>query len=121
MLTRPAGTRHAMSRALPNSSGEANMNRTLTADEILKQAQPLTNQHAHEIQPFGHLVRMPIALDENVCRESVDNLNQLLADTLTLRDMYKKHHWQVTGPTFYQLHLLFDKHYKEQSELADQV
>jgi starvation-inducible DNA-binding protein len=97
------------------------MDRSLSADEILKQAQPITNQHTHEIQPFGHLVRMPIALDEQVCRESVENLNQLLADTMTLRDMYKKHHWQVAGPTFEQLHLLFDKHFKEQSELVDEI
>jgi starvation-inducible DNA-binding protein len=64
---------------------------------------------------------MPIALSENVCKESVENLNQLLADTITLRDLYKKHHWQVAGPTFYQLHLLFDKHYDEQNELVDAI
>ena len=95
--------------------------KTIDADTLLNQAKPLTGQHAHEIQPFGHLVKMPIALAENVCKESVDNLNQLLADTMTLRDMYKKHHWQVAGPTFYQLHLLFDKHYEAQNELVDQV
>src|SRR6476661_1775651 len=94
---------------------------TLDADTILKRAAPVTGQHAHEIQPFGHLVRMPIALSEHACKESVDNLNQLLADTMTLRDLYKKHHWQVAGPTFYQLHLLFDKHYEEQSELVDKI
>ena len=93
----------------------------LDADTILKRAAPVTGQHAHEIQPFGHLVRMPIALSEHVCKESVDNLNQLLADTMTLRDLYKKHHWQVAGPTFYQLHLLFDKHYDEQNEVVDAV
>ena len=93
----------------------------IDADDILKQAQPLTHQQAHEIQPFGHLVRLPIALAENVCKESVDNLNQVLADTITLRDLYKKHHWQVAGPTFYQLHLLFDKHYEEQNELVDKI
>ena len=27
----------------------------------------------------------------------------------------------MSGPTFYQLHLLFDKHYEEQSELVDQI
>jgi starvation-inducible DNA-binding protein len=54
-------------------------------------------------------------LAETACKESVDNFNQLLADTVTLRDLYKKHHWQVAGPTFYQLHLLFDKHYDEQN------
>jgi len=94
---------------------------TLDAETILKRVTPQTQQHAHEIQPFGHIVRMPIALSEDVCRESVDNLNQLLADTITLRDLYKKHHWQVTGPTFYQLHLLFDKHYDEQNELVDAI
>jgi starvation-inducible DNA-binding protein len=95
--------------------------RTLDADAILAHAKPLTNQQAVELQPFGHLVKMPIALAENACKESVESLNQLLADTITLRDMYKKHHWQVSGPTFYQLHLLFDKHAGEQSELVDAI
>jgi starvation-inducible DNA-binding protein len=94
---------------------------TIDADTLLKRATPVTGQHAHEIQPFGHLVRMPIALSEHACKESVDNLNQLLADTMTLRDLYKKHHWQVAGPTFYQLHLLFDKHYDEQNDVVDAV
>jgi starvation-inducible DNA-binding protein len=93
--------------------------KTLDADVILKRATPLANQQAHEIQPYGHLVKLPIALSESACRESVANLNQLLADTITLRDLYKKHHWQVAGPTFYQLHLLFDKHYEQQNELVD--
>ena len=92
---------------------------TLDADEILHHATPIDHQHGHEIQPFGHLIRMPIALSESACIESVDNLNQVLADTMTLRDLYKKHHWQVAGPTFYQLHLLFDKHYAEQAKLVD--
>jgi starvation-inducible DNA-binding protein len=58
-------------------------------------------------------------LDQQVCATSVELLNQILADTITLRDLYKKHHWQVAGHTFYQLHLLFDKHFDEQSELVD--
>ena len=97
------------------------MTKTIEADSILKAAEPLVHQHAPEIQPYGHIVRMPIALSENVCKESVENLNQLLADTMTLRDLYKKHHWQLAGPTFYQLHLLFDKHYGEQDELVDAI
>src|SRR5262245_25971209 len=91
----------------------------IEADAIMASATPLAHQHAHEIQPYGHLVRMPIALSEVACKESVENLNQVLADTITLRDMYKKHHWQVAGPTFEQLHLLFDKHAGEQTELVD--
>ncbi|HXJ04708.1 MAG TPA: DNA starvation/stationary phase protection protein [Candidatus Acidoferrum sp.] len=86
-----------------------------------KQARPIQHQHAPEIQPYGKIAKLPIALDEKVCAASAENLNQLLADTITLRDMYKKHHWQVAGHTFYQLHLLFDKHHAEQDELVDSV
>ena len=95
--------------------------KTLDADAILAHARPLVHQQAHEIQPFGHLVKLPIALSETACKESVENLNQILADTITLRDLYKKHHWQIAGPTFYQLHLLFDKHYDEQNALVDLI
>jgi starvation-inducible DNA-binding protein len=95
--------------------------KTIDADAVITRATPVANQQAHEIQPFGRLVRMPIALSENACQQSVENLNQVLADTITLRDLYKKHHWQVAGPTFYQLHLLFDKHAGEQTELIDML
>jgi starvation-inducible DNA-binding protein len=82
---------------------------------------PNIGQEAAEIQPFGTIVKLPNGLSEKVCQESVERLNQILADTMTLRDMYKKHHWQVAGKTFYELHLLFDKHYKEQAELVDKI
>ncbi len=92
-----------------------------TPVKVARNAAPLTGQHANEIQAFGSVVPMPIALAEGTRRESASNLNQLLADTITLRDLYKKHHWQVSGPTFYQLHLLFDKHFNEQNELVDLI
>src|ERR1700676_767664 len=90
-------------------------------EEGANRAKPVLHQQAREIQPFGKIARLPIALDEVVCAKSIENLNQLLADTMTLRDMYKKHHWQVAGITFYQLHLLFDKHHGEQDELVDAI
>ena len=86
---------------------------------ILDRVRPLQAHDKREIQAFNAIAKLPIALAEDVCRASVDNLNQLIADTMTLRDMYKKHHWQVAGVTFYQLHLLYDKHFNEQSELVD--
>jgi starvation-inducible DNA-binding protein len=85
-------------------------------------AQPRLRQRAPEIQAYGtvnHL--LPLELEEPVRLEMTAQLNQLLADTMTLRDLYKKSHWQVAGPTFYQLHLLFDKHYDEQVELVDSI
>ncbi len=89
--------------------------------EGAQRAKPVLHQHAREIQPYGKIAKLPIALDETAFESSIDNLNQILADTMTLRDMYKKHHWQVAGATFYQLHLLFDKHHGEQDELVDTI
>lgn len=87
----------------------------------MHEAQPLVSQRGEVIQDFGTAIRMPIALSEEVCSESIRLLNQILADTITIRDLYKKHHWQVAGHTFYQLHLLFDKHYEEQNKLVDEI
>lgn len=82
----------------------------------------LLNQSANAVQRFGTVrQRVPIALNEKARQDSVERLNQVLVDTMSLRDLYKKHHWQVSGPTFYQLHLLFDKHFGEQSELVDTI
>src|SRR5881296_2602006 len=83
-------------------------------------AQPRFHQRAREIQEYGTVnYALPLELEHTVRLEMTAQLNQLLADTMTLRDLYKKSHWQVAGPTFYQLHLLFDKHYDEQVELVD--
>lgn len=85
-------------------------------------AQPRIHQRAAEIQRYGTVSHaLPLELDEPVRLEMTEQLNQLLADTMTLRDLYKKSHWQVAGPTFYQLHLLFDKHYGEQAEIVDTI
>src|ERR1700732_4020396 len=89
--------------------------------EGTRRSDPILRENAGGIQPYGKIAKLPIALDEKVCAASTENLNQLLADTMTLRDMYKKHHWQVAGSTFYQLHLLFDKHHEEQDELVDEI
>jgi starvation-inducible DNA-binding protein len=83
---------------------------------------PRWHAQAKEVQRFGQVVvDMPHRLDADVRQQMVTKLNQLLADSITLRDMYKKHHWQVSGPTFYQLHLLFDKHFDEQIEMVDTI
>ena len=85
-------------------------------------AQPRLHQSAPEIQAYGTVSHMlPLDLEEPVRLEMTERLNQLLADTSTMRDLYKKSHWQVAGPTFYQLHLLFDKHFAEQVELVDAI
>jgi starvation-inducible DNA-binding protein len=85
-------------------------------------AQPRLNQRAAEIQAYGTVnYILPLELEEPVRLEITAQLNQVLADTMTLRDLYKKSHWQTAGPTFYQLHLLFDKHFGEQAELVDSI
>src|SRR3954447_19119753 len=85
-------------------------------------AQPVLHQRAAQTQDFGEVTpELPLGLPIEVRKESIDHLNQILADTMTLRDLYKKSHWQVSGPTFYQLHLLFDKHFTEQVALVDEI
>lgn len=89
--------------------------------DIQEVAQPQFRVDYREIQPFGTLRKLPIGLEDNARGQSVHTLNQVLAETMTIRDMYKKHHWQMSGATFYQLHLLLDKHYEEQAALVDLV
>ena len=85
-------------------------------------AQPRLKQRAPEIQAYGTVnLNLPLEIEQPVRLEMTEQLNQLLADTMTLRDLYKKSHWQVAGPSFYQLHLLFDKHFAEQAELVDGI
>src|SRR5436190_18865218 len=85
------------------------------------EATPLIHQRGPEIQAYGTLRQLPIALDDQARKQSCALLNQVLADTVILYNLYKKHHWLVAGHTFYQLHLLFDKHAAEQDELVDMI
>ena len=81
--------------------------------------EPRLGQHGPETQRFGTLRALPIGLPAKARQESCRLLNEILADTMILTALYKKQHWLVAGPTFYQLHLLFDKHAGEQLELVD--
>ncbi|HEX3427802.1 MAG TPA: DNA starvation/stationary phase protection protein [Candidatus Limnocylindrales bacterium] len=83
--------------------------------------QPRLGQRGPELQPFGKLRLLPIALSSTVRAQSCQLLNAILADTTILYALYKKSHWNVAGPTFYELHLLFDKHAEEQLELIDEL
>lgn len=102
---------------MTNRDKKKKQDRTHKEDKVTMAAA----KHVGEVQKFGHLIPMGIGLSTKVCDGSVAALNQTLADTMTLRDLYKKHHWQTSGPTFYQLHLLFDKHYTEQAALVDEI
>lgn len=95
------------------------MNRNTLRERV--SSQPHFHQMAPEIQTYGTVKLLPLGLEEPVRLEMTEQLNLLLADTMTLRDLYKKSHWQTSGPTFYLLHLLFDKHFNEQSELIDAI
>ncbi len=82
-------------------------------------SQPLVHQHRYEIQQYGTLRDLPIVLNPSARSESCILVNQILADTIIIYHLYKKHHWLMRGHTFYQLHLLLDKHASEQIELID--
>src|SRR5579884_3755976 len=77
------------------------------------EGQPLQKQRQYEVQRFEQVRSLPLGIPEDALKQNVAMLNQILADSVSLYLLYKKHHWQVSGPTFYQLHLLFDKHAAE--------
>jgi starvation-inducible DNA-binding protein len=72
-------------------------------------------------QDYGSLVNVRLGLSAEVRHRGVAALNRLLAHSMAMRDLYKKAHWQTSGATFYELHLLFDKHYTEQLLLIDSL
>lgn len=80
---------------------------------------PRSADRADVLQQFGSLVPVRLGLAQEVRHQSVAALNRLLAHTIALRDQYKKSHWQTSGATFFELHLLFDKHYAEQAQWMD--
>lgn len=82
---------------------------------------PVLDKQGPQIQRYGTLRRLPIGLPDDARTSSCEALNEILADSMVLYSLYKKHHWLVAGPTFYQLHLLFDKHAEEQNELIDDI
>jgi starvation-inducible DNA-binding protein len=94
---------------------------TITRAQASSLKEPVIPSNRGETQPFTLARRNPLALDPTVAASSIDSLNQLLADTLTLRDLYKKHHWQASGQSFFMLHLLFHKHFEAQSRLVDLI
>ena len=51
----------------------------------------------------------------------VENLNKFLADTYTLYLKTQNYHWNVTGPHFSQLHLMFEGQYAELAAAVDEV
>lgn len=119
-LRADAAKGHRMaSGSTTRSSSSSSSSDQRQASQASKEAQPLLNQRGHVIQQPDTVRRMPIGLDAAVRLRGATALNQVLADTLMLYSLYKKHHWQVSGHTFYQLHLLFDKHAGEQLELVD--
>src|SRR5467141_431758 len=98
------------------------MNPTTPAtDTAALSSQPWLHQHGQEIQAFGTVRQFPLALSYETRMYACQRLNQLLADTQILYALYKKHHWLMRGATFYQLHLLLDKHADEQLALVDKI
>lgn len=85
----------------------------------MKQDTLLHPEQAPVIQAFGSLAAVRLGLNEQVRHRSVAALNRLLAHTMALRDLYRKAHWQTSGSSFYGLHLLFEKHFREQEQLMD--
>jgi starvation-inducible DNA-binding protein len=62
-----------------------------------------------------------IGISEQDRRSIVDGLSRLLADTYTLYLKTHNFHWNVTGPMFQTLHLMFETQYTELADAVDLV
>lgn len=92
-----------------------------TMPQASQTSQPWLHQQGTEIQKFGTVRQFPLGLSSDARMYSCERLNRCLADSQILYSLYKKHHWLMRGGTFYQLHLLLDKHAAEQLVLIDTV
>jgi starvation-inducible DNA-binding protein len=62
-----------------------------------------------------------IGIDENARREIVEGLSRLLADTYSLYLKTHNFHWNVTGPMFQTLHVMFEEQYTELAVAVDLI
>jgi starvation-inducible DNA-binding protein len=109
-------------RALAAEENEmASPKRETLPEQVRLGSQPWLHQHSAEIQNYGTVRQFPVGLAYNARMLSCERLNQILADSQILYALCKKHHWLMRGPTFYQLHLLLDKHAEEQIKLIDEI
>jgi starvation-inducible DNA-binding protein len=62
-----------------------------------------------------------IGLKKEQAAGVIERLTSLLADEFVLYAKTRNYHWNVTGPHFGALHVLFEKQYEELAEIADEV
>ena len=65
--------------------------------------------------------RIDIGIDKDQRKSIADGLSRLLADEYTLYLKTHNFHWNVTGPMFNTLHLMFETHYTEAAMAVDLV
>ena len=66
-------------------------------------------------------VAINIGITEKDRKEIAEGLAKLLADTYTLYLKTHNFHWNVTGPMFETLHLMFERQYTELATAVDQI
>ncbi|EQC43763.1 Dps family protein [Bacteriovorax sp. Seq25_V] len=66
-------------------------------------------------------MNLNIGIDENKRVEIATSLSQLLAESYTLYLKTHKYHWNVTGPMFQTLHLMFETQYNELALAVDEI
>ncbi len=67
------------------------------------------------------MMQVDIGIDADTRKEIADGLSRLLADTYTLYLKTHYFHWNVTGPMFQTLHLMFETQYTELALAVDLI
>lgn len=105
------------------------LQRDVTALEQLKQQNLRhvedSRKHSHQVSPTNRRTTMStqinIGISEEMRRDIGEGLSRLLADTYTLYLKTHNFHWNVTGPLFNSLHLMFEEQYNELAMAVDAI
>ncbi len=65
------------------------------------------------------MAKMKTGLDSNARKAVAEALNGVLADTFVVYQKTHSYHWNVTGPQFHTLHVMFEEQYREMWDALD--
>lgn len=73
------------------------------------------------MQTLDQVQKVDIGIDENSRQQISEGLSRVLADTYTLYLKTHNFHWNVTGPMFQTLHVMFEEQYTELAAAVDEI
>src|SRR5690606_19771085 len=91
------------------------------AKPTTKAASTARSGQARKLDPVASTSRIQIGIEAEDRKEIAEGLARFLADAFTLYLKTHNFHWNVTGPMFNSLHVMFEEQYTEQWNALDEI